>query len=160
VGKLRGTASFVGRSLELSVLREAWATAGGGQPCWVLVGGEAGVGKTRLVTEFADEVAAGGARVLAGNCPPMASGLVPFAPVVEMLQGLGDCVADGLARGHAEAIRRLLQVELPAGNAGTPGEADQARLLGAVRAVLERACALCWWRSRTCTGRMHPPIRC
>jgi predicted ATPase len=101
VGRLWGTAAFVGRSFELSVLREAWTSAGGGQPCWVLVGGEAGIGKTRLVTEFAGEISADGVRVVVGNCPPVAPGLVPFAPVVEVLRGLGGSVSDGLARGHA-----------------------------------------------------------
>src|SRR5262249_39117379 len=57
------------------------------------------------------------------------------------LRELGPGVADGLARGHAEAIARLLEVELPAGRSGMPGEAERARLLGAVRAVLGRHCA-------------------
>ena len=141
VGGIRGAAVFVGRSYELSVLREAWISVGGGQPCWVLAGGEAGIGKTRLVTEFADEVSAEGARGAIGSCPPVAPGLVPFAPVVEVLRELGPSVAQGLARGCAEAIARLLEVELPAGRSGMPGEADRARLLAAVRAVLERKCS-------------------
>jgi DNA-binding CsgD family transcriptional regulator len=140
VGRQWGAAAFVGRSFELSVLREAWRSVSSGQPCWVLVGGEAGIGKTRLVTKFAGEVSAEGARVVVGNCPPVAPGLVPFAPVAEVLRELGDPVAEGLARGHAEAITRLLEVEVPAGRSRTPGEAERARLLGAVRAVLERKC--------------------
>ena len=141
MGRHWGTTVFVGRSFELSVLREAWRSVSGGQPRWVLVGGEAGIGKTRLVTEFADEVSAEGARVAIGSCPPVAPGLVPFAPVVEVLRELGPSVAQGLARGSAEAIARLLEVELPAGRSGMPGEADRARLLAAVRAVLERKCS-------------------
>jgi DNA-binding NarL/FixJ family response regulator len=136
---LRGAAGFVGRSSQLSVLRDAWASAAE-RPCWVLAGGEAGVGKTRLVTEFAAGVSADGASVVVGNCPPVAPGLVPFAPVAEVLRELGPAAADGLAPAQAEAIARLLRVELSAGSAGMPGEADRARLLGAVRAVLERAC--------------------
>jgi DNA-binding CsgD family transcriptional regulator/tetratricopeptide (TPR) repeat protein len=137
VGRHRGAAVFVGRSFELAVLREAWSA---GPPRWVLVGGEAGIGKTRLVTEFAGEVSAQGARVVVGNCPPVAPGLVPFAPVAEVLRELGEPVAESLARGHAEAISRLLEVDVPAGRSRMPGEAERARLLGAVRAVLERAC--------------------
>ena len=136
-----GGAAFVGRSLELSVLRDAWASASAGKPCWVLVGGEAGIGKTRLVTEFGSELSAGGARLLVGNCPPVAPGLVPFAPVAEVLRALGSFVAAGLARGHADAIARLVAVDPPAGHARMPGEADRANLLGALRAVLERECA-------------------
>jgi AAA ATPase domain len=126
VGRHRGAAVFVGRSFELSVLREAWRSVSAGQPCWVLVGGEAGIGKTRLMTEFAGEVAAQGARVLVGNCPPMAPGLVPFAPVAEVLRELGDPVAEGLARGDAEAISRLLEADVPAGRSRMPGEAERA----------------------------------
>jgi predicted ATPase len=85
-------------------MRETWLSVGGGRPCWVLVGGEAGIGKTRLITEFAGEVTAAGARVMVGNCPPVAPGLVPFAPVAEVLRELGDQVAEGLAPGPAEAI--------------------------------------------------------
>jgi len=46
VGRLWSAGVLVGRSSELSVLREAWASAVDGRPCWVLVGGEAGIGKT------------------------------------------------------------------------------------------------------------------
>ena len=140
MGRQWGAAAFVGRSFELSVLREAWRSVSSGQPCWVLVGGEAGIGKTRLVTKFAGEVSGEGARVVVGNCPPVAPGLVPFAPVAEVLRELGDPAAEGLARGYAEAITRLLEVEVPAGRSTMPGEAERARLLGAVRAVLERKC--------------------
>src|SRR5579859_5444477 len=138
VGRQWGAAVFVGRSSELSALRQAWLSAAGGRPSWMLVGGEAGIGKTRLVAEFAGEVSAEGARVLVGNCPPVAPGLVPFAPLAEILRAFGGSVTAGLPRGHAEAITRLLEVDLPAERSGMPGEAERARLLAAVRAVLER----------------------
>jgi hypothetical protein len=117
VGRLWSAGNLVGRSSELSVLREAWISAAGTQPCWVLVGGEAGIGKTRLVTEFAREAEAQGAGVAVGGCPPVAPGLVPFAPVVEVLRERWPSAAEGLARGHADAIARLLEIELPAGRA-------------------------------------------
>src|SRR5262249_23873512 len=84
--------------------RWGWSGAAAGGRCWVRIGGEGGVGKTRRVTESANEVAADGARVLVGNCPPVAPGLVPFGPVVEVLRELGPATAEGLAAGHAEAI--------------------------------------------------------
>jgi DNA-binding CsgD family transcriptional regulator len=106
----------------------------------VLVGGEAGIGKTRLVTEFGGEVSAQGARVAVGSCPPVAPGLVPFAPVAEVLRELGGPVTEDLTRSHAEAITRLLESEIPVGCSVMPGEGERARLLGALRAVLEREC--------------------
>ena len=55
--------ALVGRRAELDVLRSSLQAASDGQPVTVVVGGEAGVGKTRLVAEFAAEAAESGARV-------------------------------------------------------------------------------------------------
>lgn len=59
--------SFVSRSAELVRLRAALARARSGAPALVVVGGEAGVGKTRLVSEFTNEVG-DGADILVGRC--------------------------------------------------------------------------------------------
>lgn len=48
-----GDAAFVGRTRELAELRLAWQRAAAGTPEMVLVRGEPGVGKSRLVAEFA-----------------------------------------------------------------------------------------------------------
>jgi len=45
---------FVGRSVELATLRAALAAARGGEPQVVLIQGEAGIGKSWLVSEFLD----------------------------------------------------------------------------------------------------------
>jgi len=59
---------LVGRSSQLATLETALAEAGRGRPAAVMVGGEAGVGKSRLVTEFAGRSRAAGARALIGGC--------------------------------------------------------------------------------------------
>ena len=74
---------FVGRAHELAMLDQALEQADGGAPAVLLVGGEAGVGKTRLVTEFAARRSGNGTRVLVGGCVPVADGGLPFAPAVE-----------------------------------------------------------------------------
>jgi MoxR-like ATPase len=57
---------FVGRSQELARLRQLLARAADGTPLVALIGGEAGVGKTRLVEQLA--AARGqGVRVLRGG---------------------------------------------------------------------------------------------
>lgn len=87
-GPLRLTPAwpFAGRSAELGTLRSLWAkTAADGRRV-ALIAGEAGVGKTRLVREFAHEAAAGGAAVLYGVCDPELA--VPYQPVVESLDHL------------------------------------------------------------------------
>jgi predicted ATPase len=53
---------LVGRSGQLSVLDTALVEAGSGNPSAFLVGGEAGVGKSRLVSEFAERSRGKGAR--------------------------------------------------------------------------------------------------
>jgi hypothetical protein len=55
---------FVGRGEELARLRELLARAAAGEPVAALVGGEAGVGKTRLVERLAATAGEQGARVL------------------------------------------------------------------------------------------------
>ncbi|WP_425586768.1 ATP-binding protein, partial [Streptomyces rameus] len=52
---------FVGRTDELATLDDALARAGAAEPQALLLGGEAGVGKTRLVEEFATAAAGQGA---------------------------------------------------------------------------------------------------
>jgi hypothetical protein len=63
-----GSAAFVGRDRELARLR---AVVGGGEARLLLVVGDAGVGKTGLVTEAMWRVAADGAVVVWGGCLPM-----------------------------------------------------------------------------------------
>jgi hypothetical protein len=75
---------FVGRGAELVALRERWDAAVAGHGGLVLVGGEAGIGKTRLVREFAAQCEARGAQVYAaGTTLPE---MVPYQPFVTLLR--------------------------------------------------------------------------
>jgi hypothetical protein len=67
----------------MEALRRAWAEAVAGRGGMVMLGGEAGVGKSRLAAELAGEVDAEGATVLVGRCP--AGGAEPYHPLVEAL---------------------------------------------------------------------------
>ena len=69
---------FIGREAELGTLTAALETAVAGTPTVVLLGGEAGVGKTRLVEEAAARARAAGARVLAGSCIELGGEGLPF----------------------------------------------------------------------------------
>jgi DNA-binding CsgD family transcriptional regulator len=68
--------AFVGRAAELALLAEQAATAGRGEGRAVLIGGEPGIGKTRLAGEVAARAAAAGTRwvrsraVQDEGCPP------------------------------------------------------------------------------------------
>src|SRR6476659_9395088 len=78
---------FVGREGELERLRRLMPSAEGEGRRVVLLGGEPGSGKSRLVREFAGEAAAGGALVLYGACDAVVR--TPYGPFVEALDHLG-----------------------------------------------------------------------
>jgi tetratricopeptide (TPR) repeat protein len=62
--------AFVGRERELATLWDAWHEARNGHERLVEIVGDAGMGKTRLIAEFARRVADSGATVLYGACTP------------------------------------------------------------------------------------------
>ena len=76
---------FAGRVLERRRLADGLSGSGQGQPLAVLVHGEAGVGKTRLVREVTEAYRAGGGEVLWGTCVHFGAASVPFAPVLQAL---------------------------------------------------------------------------
>jgi tetratricopeptide (TPR) repeat protein len=98
--------TFVGRVEELGVLEAARVRAASSEPAVVLLGGEAGVGKTRLVVELAAGCAADATRVLWGGCVPVAEGALPYAPIVEVVRAL-------LAELGVEPVRRLVGPSWP-----------------------------------------------
>lgn len=75
---------FVGRRQELGRLREALDAANRGQGSLVLVSGEPGVGKTRLVSELGIDARDGGCGVLMGRAYET-EGMPPYLPFIEAL---------------------------------------------------------------------------
>jgi DNA-binding CsgD family transcriptional regulator/tetratricopeptide (TPR) repeat protein len=140
---------LIGRGEQLTALEEALTAVGRGEPAAVLLGGETGVGKTRLVTEFAERVASQ-SRALIGNCLELGAAGLPFAPFTAVLRQLvGDLGVDGVrallaGRSGAELGRLLPELADPA---GLPDEAYQGeararlfeQLLGLFRALAQEA---------------------
>jgi DNA-binding CsgD family transcriptional regulator/tetratricopeptide (TPR) repeat protein len=117
IGSMAGrivSPELVGRDVELDRLASALNEAGAGRARTVLVGGEAGVGKSRLLTAALDRATAGGALVLAGGCIGLAEGSLPFAPVVEALRPLIRRLDTGTEAGD-EASDSMTADDLPAG---------------------------------------------
>jgi hypothetical protein len=126
---------LVGRHDELSWLDRALARVRGGAPATVLLGGDAGVGKSRLVQEFLDN-ARRTARVLTGRCPELGPVGLPFAPFTDMLRELRRDPA-GAARPADGELRRLLpELGQPAANPDPKGA--RARLFVQMLTLLEQ----------------------
>ncbi len=90
---------LVAREVELSQARALWRKASAGEGGMLLVSGEPGIGKTRLVRELCTEVQVAGDRVLVGEC--YAEGGAPYAPFAQILRrafrdGDGDELANTL----------------------------------------------------------------
>ncbi|WP_240489717.1 helix-turn-helix transcriptional regulator [Actinomadura atramentaria] len=127
---------LVGRGAELDVLRRSLADAPGA----VLVGGEAGLGKTRLVREFVADLD-DESRALVGGCLELGSDGLPFAPFTTMLRGLvrsigPDGIARLLPRGDTGGLARLLP-EFGEPETDAPSGEERARLFELVLILLE-----------------------
>src|SRR5215208_6312229 len=86
--RLTSTFPFVGRSSQLETLRALMPTADGEGRRVVLLSGEPGSGKSRLVREFASEAAGLGALVLYGACDAVVR--TPYGAFAEALAPLGE----------------------------------------------------------------------
>ena len=87
---------FIGRDAELAALNDAVERAAAGDASVVLIGGDAGIGKTRLISELHDRARQGGAMVLEGGCVSLGEGGgLPYAPFVEALRRLPAVLATG-----------------------------------------------------------------
>jgi tetratricopeptide (TPR) repeat protein len=134
--------TFVGRVEELELLEAARVRAANGKPAVVLVGGEAGVGKTRLVTELTGRYISEGTQVLAGGCVPVGDGALPYAPIVEALRVLASDVGVGAVRELVgpswPELARLLPALGEPDRSAPSGQATQARLFELLLGLLGR----------------------
>jgi DNA-binding CsgD family transcriptional regulator len=135
---------FIGREAELATLTAALETAIAGTPTVVLLGGEAGVGKTRLVEEAAERARAAGARVLAGSCIELGGEGLPFGALAHAFRTLmRDTSAEELdallGPARSEFARVLPDLDPDVALSTAPlAEGGTARLLELVLGVIER----------------------
>ncbi len=104
---LRTGRIFVGRAAELALLRTRWKEAAAGGRALVLLGGEPGIGKTRLAAGLAAELHEDGALVLGGRCDEDMG--VPYQPLVEALRHYVTHAPPPLRLGrHAGELARVV----------------------------------------------------
>ncbi|HEY7483980.1 MAG TPA: AAA family ATPase [Streptosporangiaceae bacterium] len=134
---------FAGRETELTVLANTYETVRRGGSVTALLGGEAGVGKTRLVNEFVTRVheMSPGGLVLVGDCLDPSAGCVPYAPITAALRRLVETIgaAEFAAIAHEEATGDLARL-LPGGDdtAAEDPHADRTRLFEQLLTLLRR----------------------
>lgn len=148
----------VGRDAELARIDEARERAVTGRPAIVIVRGEAGIGKTRLVGDAIDRARSAGSPILHGACLDLAGEGLPYLPFVEALRNfvrttpkdramalLGPAAASlGVLVPEIGALARLRSGDTPAGDApeNAPerpdSTVDRARLFERVLGFLDR----------------------
>jgi tetratricopeptide (TPR) repeat protein len=98
----------VGRQPELAELRAGFQSAASGKGLLLCVAGEPGIGKTTLVEEFLQELAAGNRtyRLASGRCSERLAGAEAYLPFLEALDSL-------LHGGGGEAVAQVMKVVAP-----------------------------------------------
>ncbi|GAA1586828.1 MULTISPECIES: helix-turn-helix transcriptional regulator [Kribbella] len=145
---------LINRRSELAALRAAYERARAGEPVTVLVSGEAGIGKSRLVAtavdSFRDSGVAGasgraggvpdGPMVLTGGCLELGADGTPWMPFLAILRNLlrewgPERLAEALPSGGTALAGWLPELSLPEGPDG------HVRLFGEVLGLLQRVAA-------------------
>ena len=136
----RLTSAFVGRTDELALLDAAVRRAHDGEHALAVVSGESGIGKSRLLDEFAAAASKADTLVLRSWCAPVAGAGVAFGPVATLLREVLRLVPDtsDVVRELVPDAAYLVPEQLhraPEGNS-LSGELAQLRLLEAFRSIL------------------------
>ncbi|MEW1583848.1 AAA family ATPase [Micromonospora vinacea] len=128
--RLRGPVEFVGRAAELAQLRRLVATP----PCLILLEGEPGIGKSRLVTELLADLPG---RHLIGECDDVPEPF-PLGVLLDAIRGGADQLGplSPVAGALAPLLPELADVLPDAPPPLTDPAAERHRLLRAVAAVL------------------------
>jgi DNA-binding CsgD family transcriptional regulator/tetratricopeptide (TPR) repeat protein len=108
----RTLAPLVGRSAELAELLDLLGQVTQGGSAAAVIGGDAGVGKTRLITELVSRAAERGVQVLVGHCVDLGDAPPPYLPFAEAFARL--------AAERPDVVEQLI-VDLPAIGRLLPG---------------------------------------
>jgi DNA-binding CsgD family transcriptional regulator len=139
------TTPLVGRRHELEELARLAGLTAGSTPGVVLLAGDAGVGKTRLLMELRDQAEGAGWRTLAGHCLDFGDSALPYLPFTEILGRLAQeapSFVTGVSDAHP-AVRHLLpgQRVLFGAASGDSEDVERTELFETVHAVFERLAA-------------------
>lgn len=128
--------AMIGRDADLTRLRERLDGVRAGAPFTVIIGGEAGIGKTRLIREFKRGLPAE-VRLLAGQCVDLGSVAAPYAPVKTALRTLlaeegAERMLDAVGPGRAALVALLPELATAGANTSPVASATSGSASGAV----------------------------
>ncbi len=137
---------FIGRADELAALGALLDRVLAHEAAFAVIGGEAGVGKTRLIRELADQASGAGFLVLTGQCVELGAEGLPLAPLVDALRTLTRTVRpDVLAEvvgpagpGLARLLPELAPESAGRNRTGDDANLQKAQLLELVLGLLDR----------------------
>ena len=140
---------IVGRTEELEALLGAAERGAAGDTETVVVRGEAGIGKSRLVLELGIEAAARGFELVVGGCPALVDSPLPFAPIVAATEALlrtrDESGVKTLLDGIGPDLVRIAPALGARFGVADPPPVPEAlipgRVFDAVRTLLQRAAA-------------------
>ena len=132
---------FVGRRDEIAAIADHLDDLNEGSGGFLLISGEAGVGKSRLVEALVDHASSDGVQILLGRCIQFGDAVLPVAPVVDILDELRSALTPGEFESVLGPAREDLAGLLPAlqtGSPSSPDSMDGRRLVEVIHRVLRR----------------------
>ncbi|HEY4190555.1 MAG TPA: AAA family ATPase, partial [Candidatus Limnocylindrales bacterium] len=139
--------TLVDRTADLARLQAAWQEVVAGRPRLLVLAGEAGIGKSRLLHEFALGVVDQGGRSVTGACMQLGEMPLAFLPVAEIVRRLARS-GDAAAATALDPSRRELAALVPGlvdgaatdelATADLSGPAARSRLFEAILGLLQR----------------------
>lgn len=137
VSRLGSQTPLVARRNEMRTLQSAAARARSGRPAVALLSGDAGVGKSRLLSELLSSAGETGDVVVIGRCLETAEAALPYLPFVEAVSQLAELEPNFI--DDAGALRALLPQRRQ--GAAEVRDLGQLELFDALRAALDRFAA-------------------
>ncbi len=130
--------TLVGREGELSRVTSLLEGASSPHPL-ILIAGEAGIGKSRLLDSVLAAARASGTLVLAGSCIPFAGRALPYGPIIDALRPRADPVGSPALGTLRREIRAALTSANPPASPESARPLSQPQLFEAIIEALERA---------------------
>jgi DNA-binding CsgD family transcriptional regulator len=152
VGERPSSPTFAGREVELGELCAALVALDTTGARTVLVGGDAGIGKTRLIDEFRGRAEAAGALIACGVCSPAEGGGLPYGSVVGVFRDLSRRLDEATASSVLLPARHGLGLDGPT---ATPASAETVAPNELVKTALFEAILSCF---TTLAGRSRVVI--